>query len=200
MKNKKAEDSKQNPLIREQPATYDDYVNLPDDGKRYELADGVLELMSPAPSPKHQVIAGEMAFLIKNSCESEYIVFLSPIDLILSQKEVRQPDLLMVHRSNISIITARGIEGAPDLVVEILSPYSGKRDRQHKGKIYAQYHIPEYWIVDPSNLTLERYLNRDGRYELQEVFATDETVCSDRLPCIAFTVEQIMRTASTLPG
>ncbi|MEQ4482527.1 Uma2 family endonuclease [Cohnella silvisoli] len=139
------------PIIREQQVTYDDYAQLPDDGKRYEVADGVLELMSPAPSPKHQVISYQMQTLLTNNCQLEYIIFASPVDLILSAKEVRQPDLVMVHRSRMEIITRRGIEGIPDLVAEILSPHSVKRDKQQKLKSYAAYQIPEYWIIDPAN-------------------------------------------------
>lgn len=194
----KEKESKKNPLIREQSVTYDDYASMPDDGNRYEIDDGVLELMSPVPTPRHQVIAVEMAYLIKNSCDSDYIVILSPIDLILSPKEVRQPDLVMVHRSSASIITRRGIEGVPDLIVEILSPHSFRRDKQRKLKVYAKYLIPEYWIVDPANEVLERYLNKNGKYELQELFMNDEPVRSDRLPCVTLTVAQLMKSVELL--
>jgi Uma2 family endonuclease len=81
-----------------------------------------------------------------------------PEDGILKSTEVRQPDIVMIHRNRLNIITKRGIEGASDLVVEILSPSSIKRDKVSKLKSYAQYKIPEYWIVDPSNGILEQYI------------------------------------------
>lgn len=188
------------PIIREQPVTYDDYARLPDDGKRYELADGVLELMSPAPTPKHQAVSFQLQTTLTNSCRSEYIVFASPIDLILSPTEVRQPDIVMVHRNRLHIVTRRGIEGAPDLVAEIVSPYSVKRDRKHKLTVYAKYGIPEYWIVDPANEALEQYVLSGERLELLAIYEREETVQSDRLPCVSFTIGQIVDAAADLPG
>src|SRR5690625_3267026 len=185
----KSQDNK--PMIKEQPVTYDDYAQLPDDGKRYELADGVLELMTPAPTPKHQAVSSQILSILMGSCQSEYMIFASPIDLILSDTEVRQPDLVMVQRSKIDIITRRGIEGIPDLVAEILSPHSIKRDKQSKLRTYAKYQIPEYWIVDPAHESLEQYALSDSRYELLNVFERGEIVQSDRLPCVSFTMGQI---------
>ncbi|MBS4210341.1 Uma2 family endonuclease [Bacillus sp. FJAT-50079] len=173
---------------------------MPDDGKRYELVDGTLELMTPAPSPKHQLISFQMQSVLTNSCQSEYIIFASPIDLILSNTEVRQPDLVMVHRNKIEIITKRGIEGIPNMVAEILTPHSIKRDKQNKLNIYAQYNIPEYWIIDPSYATLEQYLLSNGTYKLNNVFERDETVQSEQLNCVSFTMKQIVNAAADLPG
>ncbi|MEX2414705.1 MAG: Uma2 family endonuclease [Paenibacillaceae bacterium] len=192
--------NKDKPIIKEQPATYDDYANLPDDGSRYELADGVLELMTPAPTPKHQVISSQLLNILMNRCQSQYIIFASPIDLILSPTEVRQPDIVMVHRSKLDIITRRGIEGIPDLITEILSPHSVKRDKQNKLIAYAKYHIPEYWIVDPANECLEQYILSGDKYELLTVYDTLETIHSDRLQCVSFTMKQILDAAAGLPG
>lgn len=188
------------PIVKEQPATYDDYANLPDDGNRYELADGVLELMTPAPTPKHQIISSQMQAVLTNSCQSDYFVFASPIDLILAPTEVRQPDIVMVHRSRLHIVTRRGIEGAPDLVGEILSPHSVKRDKQQKLRAYAKYKIPEYWIIDPGNEALELYLLSGDKYELSAIYERDDTVQSDRIPCVSFTLAQIVDAARELPG
>lgn len=187
------------PIIKEQPFTYDDYAQLPDDGKRYEVAGGVLEVLAPAPTPKHQVIISEMLSILKNCCQSEYIILASPIDLILSNTEVRQPDLIMVQRNRLNIITERGIEGIPDLVAEILSPHSVKRDKQSKLKVYEKYQIPEYWIVDPGNESLEQYV-LNGKYELLNVYEREETVQSDHLPCVSFTMAQIVDPAADIPG
>lgn len=188
------------PTIKEQPLTYDDYAQLPDDGKRYELADGVLELMTPAPSPKHQSISSYLQTILVNSCHSEFIILSSPIDLILSPTEVRQPDLVLVHRSRIKIITRRGIEGVPDLVVEILSPHSVKRDKFGKLNAYAHCQVPEYWIVDPAHESLEQYLLGDDGYKLHHLFDREEPIVSKRLPCATFTMGQIVDAAADLPG
>lgn len=191
---------KEKPIIREQQATYEDYASLADEGQRYELADGVLELMSPAPTPRHQAITSEIRDRLSDRCRVDYFILLSPIDLILSYTEIRQPDLVMVHRDRINIITKRGIEGIPDLVVEVLSEHSIKRDRQHKLNTYARYEIPEYWIVDPAHEALEQYIWSDGIYQLHNVYVDEETVLSNRLPCVEFTMKTIMDEARDLPG
>jgi Uma2 family endonuclease len=185
--------------IREQPLTYDDYAALPDDGMRYELVDGVLEAMTPAPSSMHQLVSFQLQRTIAQSCESDYIILYAPLDVILSPTEVRQPDLVMVHRSRIDIITKRGIEGPPDLVVEILSPYTIKRDRLGKRKTYARYRIPEYWIVDPASASLEQYVLQDRAYDLFDVYTGDEPVRSDHIPCVSFTMNDVMSRIPDLP-
>jgi Uma2 family endonuclease len=180
-------------IIRESYVTYDDYANMPDDGNRYEIANGRLELMSPGPNGLHQVISKAISDTISQSCSHDYVILTAPFDVILSETEVRQPDLIIVHRSRKSIIARRGIEGSPDVVVEILSPSTRKRDKLDKIKAYAKYGVPEYWIVDPDSYTLELYLLQDsGRYELADLFEADEPVVSPRLTCLAFTMNDII--------
>lgn len=193
-------DPKKKPdIIRERPMTYEDYAALPEDYGRYELVDGVLEAMSPGPSVSHQSVITEMNYSIKNSCASDYIVLVAPIDVILSDREVRQPDLVMIHRSRIHILAKRGVIGPPDLVVEILSDWSIKRDKVKKRLAYAKFGIPEYWIVDPQNGSLEQYVLQDGRYELVDVYTGDETVSSGKLPCVGFTMGAIMSQVPDIP-
>src|SRR5690606_34328260 len=104
--------------VHEAPVTYEQYAAMPDDGNRYELADGVLELMSPTPTVLHQMVSFAMHAFVESSCRNEFILIASPVDVILSDTEVRQPDLVIIHRSRMSMIRNRGIYGAPDLVVE----------------------------------------------------------------------------------
>ncbi|MFC5404610.1 Uma2 family endonuclease [Cohnella soli] len=176
--------------VREQPMTYDAYAQMPDDGNRYEIFDGVLELMS-GPSIPHQVINTKLLLLITQSCDSDYIVLVAPLDVILSQTNVLQPDLIMVHRNRMDIITKRGIEGPPDLIVEVLSPSSHKRDKVRKMQIYARHDVPEYWVIDPAARTLEQYALADGRYTLGNVFEDDERIDSDKLPCVSFVINEL---------
>lgn len=186
-------------IIREQSLTYDDYARLPEDGNRYELADGVLEMMTPSASTKHQMVSAQIQNQLVQSCENEYFILDAPLDVILSPKEVRQPDLIMIHRSRVNIIKMRGIEGAPDLVVEILSPSSIKRDKISKLKSYAHYKIPEYWIVEPSNGSLEQYVLQNASYELLEVYTEDEKIKSKGIQCIAFSMKDIMSKIPNIP-
>jgi Uma2 family endonuclease len=178
--------------VREQPLTYDDYAAMPDDGNRYELVDGELELMTPAPSSDHQMISSQIERKILQSCEEEYIILHAPLDVILAPIDVRQPDIIMIHRSRIEIIKKRGIQGSPDLVVEILSPSTIRRDRIGKLRTYAQYEIPEFWIVDPFIESLEQYVLKGKEYNLAEVYTGDELVKSNHILCVSFSINEIM--------
>lgn len=185
-------DAKKKGVIREHPFTYDDYANL-DDGKRYELVDGVLELMSPAPTPRHQMVSLEIHKNFLNSCEENYVILYAPIDLILSDTMVRQPDIVLIHRDRFSeIVKKHGIVGPPDLVVEILSPSSVKRDKESKLETYERFSIPEYWIVDPNNRCIEQYVLDGERYALPSVYAEDDKIQSDNIACASFSMKEIM--------
>ncbi len=187
----KKDKSESKNIVREGPYSYEDYASL-DDGNRYELADGKLELMSPGPSVPHQIISFELQKLIAHSCEDDYFILDAPVDVILSPYEVRQPDLVVIKRERISILSTKGVEGAPDLVIEILSPSTLKRDRRDKSLVYAKYGIPEYWVVDPEHAALEIYELDQGKYTLVDVYTGDETVASRQLPCVRFTMRALM--------
>lgn len=187
-------------VIKESPVTYDLYANMIDDGNRYEIADGVLELMSPSPTFTHQSVSQELLFTLNANCRNEFIIIVAPIDVILSDTEVRQPDLVMIHRSRMSIISDRGINGAPDLVVEITSEHSRRRDKVDKRIVYAHYGVSEYWIVDLSNFTLELYVLDGDRYELTEVYAEDDTIRSQTVPCASFSMNEIVQNLPVQPN
>ena len=186
-------------VIREYPVTYELYANMIDDGNRYEISDGVLELMSPSPTFTHQSITYELQHVLNTSCRNEFIIVSSPIDVILSDTEVRQPDLVMIHKRRMPIISNRGINGAPDLVVEVTSEHSRRRDKVRKRIVYAQYGVPEYWIVDLSNFTLEQYVLDEGRYELTEVYADDDMIHSKTMPCASFSMQEIVQNLPVPP-
>jgi Uma2 family endonuclease len=177
--------------VKEDKVTYEDYASL-DDGNRYELANGVLELMSPGPSVPHQIISAEILKRMAGTCDADYLILSALVDLILSAVEVRQPDLMMIHRSRLGIVSHRGVEGPPDLVVEILSPSTLRRDKLDKSRSYAQYGIPEYWIVDPGLGALERYELNGEAYLLSEIFTAEMTVQSNHIPCVSFTMGDIL--------
>jgi len=189
MSNKKS--GKVKNTVKEDNLTYDDYASL-DDQNRYELADGKLELMSPSPSLTHQWVSKNLYKKIDFSCQSDYIIFYAPIDVILSPTDVRQPDIALVSQKRMDILTNRGIKGAPDLVIEIISPASLKRDKIDKLATYAHFNIPEYWIVDPNIEALEQYVLKNDRYELFNIFQNDEPITSPNISCISFTMNNVM--------
>src|SRR5262249_50088959 len=136
--------------------TYSDYVALPADGRRYELHDGELSVTA-APAPQHQQVSGNLSDVLRAHVKARRLgtVLYAPIDLILSDTSIVQPDLVYLRSDQLSAITARGIEAAPALVIEILSPGTAQIDRGIKLQLYARYRVPHYWIVDPQARRIE---------------------------------------------
>jgi Uma2 family endonuclease len=130
---------------------YSDYARLPDDGNRYEVIDGEL-LVTPAPSPLHQRILARLLMVIDPYVERHGLgVMLPDVDLLFQSGQFLRPDFLVVPEASRAGITKRGIEMAPLLVVEILSPTSGSIDLVKKPARYGDFGIPEYWVIDPED-------------------------------------------------
>lgn len=168
--------------------TYDDYAALPDDGRRYELYEGEL-IMTPSPRPRHQVVIGNLHMLMAEHVRAHGLgqVYLSPIDVILSRITVLQPDLVYIERARLEIVTERAIEGAPTLVVEVLSPSTDARDRGVKQALYARYGVPFYWIVDPDARTVQALRLSGESYEA--VARLDETRAAALAPLTHLTLD-----------
>ena len=144
--------------------TYEDYVSLPDDGRRYEILDGELAVR-PSPLIRHQIVSRNLQRLLDRHVEAHDLgLFLdAPVDVILESTTVVVPDLVFVSKARMAIVSERAIEGSPDLIVEILSPSTERRDRGAKMKLYARFGIPSYWIVDIEQRTIEVFeLGTDG--------------------------------------
>ena len=146
--------------------TYEDYAALPDDGRRYELHEGELSV-TPSPGTRHQATLLNLAVVLHGHVRTAALgeVFLAPLDCILAQTTIVQPDIVFVDAARRSVISERGIEGAPTLVVEVISPSTGAIDRRRKLQLYARYAVPYYWIVDPPARTIEAHAFAHGRYE-----------------------------------
>jgi Uma2 family endonuclease len=147
--------------------TYSDYAALPDDGRRYELHWGELSV-TPAPGTRHQGAIVVLITLLHEHVKSRSLgkVFVAPTDCILSNVTIVQPDVLYIANDRLPIISERGIEGAPTLVVEILSPSTAHLDRGRKMKLYAEHGVPHYWIVDPESRSVEAYTLTGTAYAL----------------------------------
>ena len=147
--------------------TYEDYVLLPNDGKRYEILEGEISV-TLACSPKHQTASGILLIVLASYIKERKLgkLFHAPIDLILEPTSILQPDLLFVSSAHQRIITERAIEGVPDLVIEIVSPTTTRTDRITKAQIYARHRVPSYWIVDPEKQNIEIYLLEEAVYRL----------------------------------
>ena len=156
--------------------TYKDYCATPDD-ERYELLNGNL-MMVPAPNRKHQKVLSRLARKLGNFAEEHGLgeVYVAPFDVVLSDTDVVQPDLLFISRAREHTLTDENVRGAPDLVIEILSPSTAERDLGYKHEVYGRHGVLEYWIVDPMGETIAVHRQRDGRLELAETFERRDTL------------------------
>jgi Uma2 family endonuclease len=146
--------------------TYSDYLLLPDNEKRYEILEGEL-LMSPASNAKHQTTLIRLVRILSAFVEENNLgqVFIAPFDVVLSKFDVVQPDLLFVSAKNAHKVKSTHVEGAPDLVVEIISPGRAQRDRIIKSKIYALHGVKEYWLVHPEKEQVQVLQLKKGNYQ-----------------------------------
>ena len=146
--------------------TYEEYYRF-DDDQRYEIIHGNL-LMAPAPDTWHQDWSRELTVILAGCVKRTKLgtVFAAPVDVVLDAENTVQPDLVFVSSANLGIIQQRAIFGTPDLLVELVSPASVRRDRYDKKELYARFGVKEYWIGDPANNTLEVLTLKKDRYEL----------------------------------
>jgi Uma2 family endonuclease len=171
--------------------TYADYAALPEDGKRYEIVDGVL-YMTPAPGTGHQGVSARMVahFMVHVEFAGLGRVFAAPIDVELALGTVVQPGVLVILNANLGIITPSRIVGAPDLVVEIASPSTAGYDRREKQDAYALTGIPEYWIVDPGAQTVELLTLAGQVYQSRGIYRGQAQVPSLVVPSMPVPVAQ----------
>ena len=173
--------------------TYADYLNAPDDA-RYELLDGEL-IMSPAPNRLHQsasIYLSHNLVSLTLSAEIGYI-FAAPFDVVLSDTDVVQPDIMFVSNARAHIITDANIRGAPDLVVEILSPGTAERDRTFKRDLYAHHGVKEYWMVDTELRRICQLMLDADEFMLAGVFGMEDTLASPTLGGCALNVPDVFR-------
>lgn len=145
--------------------TYEDFLLFPDDGKRHELIDGE-HYVTPSPKTKHQRVSGNIFSLLRTHARATRAgeVFAAPFDVVFSDLDVVEPDVLFISAARASIVTDDNVQGAPDLGVEILSAGTRKTDEVIKRKLYERFGVPEYWVVDPELETLKIYRLGEGRY------------------------------------
>ncbi|WP_156801931.1 Uma2 family endonuclease [Desulfurispora thermophila] len=177
--------------------SYADYLTWSDD-QRWELIDGIPYNMTPAPSTLHQRVSARLlvafaTYLQGKPCE----VFAAPFDVRLAESaddaqtfNVVQPDLVIICDSR--KIDERGCQGAPDLVVEILSPgQAARRDRLEKYQLYQRYGVREYWLVDPYHETVEIYALKEGKFERCTVYSRSEVAISHIFPELAVELKDV---------
>lgn len=159
---------------------YEDYQVLPDDGKRYEILTGDL-VVTPAPTPRHQSISKEIEFYLVTCLEKKGAgkVFDAPIDVVFAEDTIAQPDILFIVTERLNIIGERFIQGPPDLIIEILSPSTRRRDMRTKSVLYAQFNVPHYWVVDPDLDCIELFQLQGQRYASMAKFTKPDVLVSE---------------------
>lgn len=182
-------------LEQQRLLTYADYVALPEDGKRYELIDGEF-FVTPAPSYWHQKLADRIIQAIRNYLDEHPVgdAVSAPFDVVLNPQETRawQPDVLYVANEHRDIIQEKRILGAPDLVVEVVSPGSEQYDLGAKKDAYEQAGVREYWVVWQSFRRVEVYrLKKSGRYGKPDLLDDGDTLTTDLLPGFSLPVARL---------
>jgi len=171
--------------------TYNQYIALPDDGKRYEIANGIL-LLAPSSTGSHQDTVGEVFFHLRSHVKLPGLGLVSqaPSVVELSSKDVFQPDIFVVMHDHFDRVQEKKFVGAPDLVVEVASPGTVAFDRLTKYDAYERTGVPEYWIVNLERRTVEVFVLEGDKFQSLGVFHGDQRVPSRLISWLSVRVEQ----------
>lgn len=172
--------------------TYDDYCQIPPGHQRYELIGGAIRVV-PSPSVSHQEASKRLLMALAGWVEGHGLgqVYCAPLDVVLSEYDVVQPDLVYVSKERSSIIKEANIWGTPDMVVEILSPGTARWDQEIKRQLYARFGVRELWLVDPQARSVEVAALKDGALLSSQVYSPGATLASPLLPGFALDVERL---------
>jgi Uma2 family endonuclease len=174
--------------------TYEDYVLFPADGMRHEILDGE-HYVTAAPNPRHQMISLELGSRLHGFVKEHQLgwVIPAPCDVVLALHDIVQPDLLFISRERAGIVTENDIQGAPDLLVEILSGSTRRRDEGTKRERYESCGVREYWIVDPVRQTVLVYQLEGGRFRSAGhlAAASADVLTTPLLPGLAIPLREI---------
>ena len=173
--------------------TYEDYRNTPED-QRCELLDGDL-VMTAAPNIAHQRVSSRLERRLAAFVEERGLgeVFDAPTDVVLSDTDVVQPDLLFVSKERADIVTNENVRGAPDLIVEVLSPTTAGRDWREKRDLYSKHGVREYWLADPQTEIVWVLLPNEGSLEVAAIYGDGDTLMSPTLEGLILGLGQIFQ-------
>lgn len=146
--------------------TYEDYLCFPEDGNRHEILDGV-HYVTAAPYLRHQSVLVELTSWIAPFVRQRRLgrFYVAPVDVLLGRHDIVQPDLLFISNASMNILTEKNVQGAPDLVVEVLSDSTRKRDEGIKLERYDLLGVQEYWVIDPKRSEARIYRRLGGRLQ-----------------------------------
>ena len=171
---------------------YTDLLNMPEDGRRYEIHGGELVVV-PSPMPRHQM-AVQTIFLLLHDYErgTAGMALIAPLDIVFDEFDVVQPDVVFFRAERRHLVDPDAVtRHPPDIAVEVLSPSTAAVDRGRKMRMFARYGVPEYWIVDPLRQRVEVHAIREGAYRQAQIASAEDIVRSVLLPNLTFTAARV---------
>ena len=185
-----------NPAAAGVKLTYDDFLLFPDDGKRHELIEGE-HYVTPSPNLRHQTIVGALHLLMATWLESHALgrIFLSPLDVVLTEHDVVEPDLLYVSHARDAALTGTHVRGVPELLIEVASHSTRRRDETIKRRLYERMGVVEYWIVDPEIDVVRVYRRTEQGFARPVELSRDsgDTLTTALLPGLELPLARIFR-------
>jgi Uma2 family endonuclease len=185
-----------NPAAAGVKLTYDDFLLFPDDGKRHELIEGE-HYVTPSPNVRHQTIVAALHLLIATWLESHPLgrIFLSPLDVILTEHDVVAADLLYVSHARDAALTGTVVRGVPELLIEVASHSTRRRDETIKRRLYERMGVVEYWIVDPEIDVVRVYRRTEQGFARPVELSRDagDTLTTALLPGLELPLARIFR-------
>lgn len=176
--------------------TYDDFLLFPDDGKRHEIIDGE-HFVTPGPNTRHQVLVGRLHFAIEQFLRQQRglgRVFLAPFDVVFTRWDVVEPDVLFIAGDQAGILTDKNVQGAPALVIEVLSSGTRQVDEHNKRRLFDRGGVREYWLVDPEFDVVKVFRRKaDGSFPRDAELARDghDVLTTPLMPALAIPLEDL---------
>jgi Uma2 family endonuclease len=172
--------------------TYDDFCLLPEDGKRREIIEGEL-FVTPSPLTLHQRIVMRLSVYLWQFVDQHQLgeVFAAPFDVVFSDFDVVEPDLLYISNARAGFLTNKNVQGAPDLIVEVLSESTARMDRSVKLKLYGRHGVQEYWIIDPVGPSAEIYRRGEAGLDLAAKLSAADALMSPLFPGFSLSLRKL---------
>jgi Uma2 family endonuclease len=176
-----------NDKVKEQGGYYD----IPE---RYEMIEGIRYDFLASPNMVHQRISVNLILGFSERCRLEGEIVCAPLDVHFDERNIAEPDIIYIANENRGIIRDGFIFGVPDLLVEILSESTGRRDKTIKKTMYQKFGVPEFWIVDPVHRTVDQFLLANGKYELVATLTDEDVITSPRIACLSIDLGKVFPT------
>lgn len=172
--------------------TYDDYCLLPNDANRYEIIDGEL-FVTPSPRRAHQKGVSNLIYYLNDFVKKHDLgeIYPAPFDVVFSRFDVVEPDVLYISKARSSVLSEKNVQGAPDLVVEVLSETTADIDRTTKLQLYARFGVQEYWVIDPDDCSAEVYRLQQQGFELTAKLGASDALTSPLFPGFSLPLKKL---------